>query len=251
MDFVAAKPAIIIPAPKVLLPNRKLIMPAISFISSGRFGGAAGAALTYRATTVDMTDLTTYTFSTQDIGAADGTRRVIVGVAGFSSSVISARTLSSATIAGGAATIHVNPSSARNTAIISAQVAAGTTATIALTFSGAMRAAAIHIYRLINETSGTPFATGSATYSGANATLNINVPSIGALVAVTCADDSSNPTFTWTGATERADVTLETTVTVGTSSASESGLGSQTGRTVTATESPGTPTGTLSVLTWA
>lgn len=252
--FDKPPPAIIIPAPRELIkPNRSLltpdktIVPAISFISSGRFSTAVTAELEFRTSAVDGSNLTTYSFASQDIGAADATRRVIVALSASGS--ISARTLSSATIAGVGATIHVNINSIDHFSIFSAQVASGTTATISVTLSGACIRAGIGIWRLINETSGTPHATASdATMSSNVLSLNIDVPSNGVLVAGGIYIGTA-ATASWSGATERYDAALEGGTTCHTG-ASETGLGSETGRAVSFTVTGGS-SGSLGAATWS
>jgi hypothetical protein len=117
--------------------------------------------------------LTSTTFSSISIGAADSSRTVVVGVsfnAGGSS-----RTVSSATIGGvTASVISVAGSGFEGSAIIYADVPTGTTADISLTFSNTVNeAVAIGVYRLINvsnvadytDTSGSTFTTSVTTPS--------------------------------------------------------------------------------------
>jgi hypothetical protein len=250
MDFwLPPKPAIILPAQQIAEPvGFKLAwLPGIAMPFAPSSAAPPPPSLEFRVSAVDATDLTTYTFSTVDIGVADSTRRVIVGVAGAAGA---ARTLSSATIGGVSATIHTNLSSADHSSLISVLVPTGTTATIVLTFSGGMISAGIGVYRLINETVSTPHATATdTTLSAGVLSTTIDVPSNGALVAV-CKGFAaiSPPTYTWSGATERYDQTVESADSH--SGASETGLGSETGRTVSATLTGLGPSGTLSVLTW-
>jgi hypothetical protein len=250
MDFwLPPKPAIILPARHIEKPIgfKPAWLPGIAlpFAPSGA-APPPPPSLEFRVSAVDVADLTTYTFSTVDIGAADSTRRVIVGVAG---SATSPQTLSSATIGGVGATIHVNNSSVDHSSLISALVPTGTTATIAVTFSGAQFCAGIGIYRLINETVSTPHATATdLTLSSGVLSTTINVPSNGALVAICKAFGSATPTCAWSGATERYDQVMESPDSQ--SGASETGLGSETGRTVSATLTGSFLTGTLAVLTW-
>jgi len=249
MDFFAAKPAIIIPSKELVRPDRKLILPAISFLSSGRFGSVASPTSTFIGSAVDATNLTTYTFTSQAIGAADATRRVIVALQAAGNGVN--RTLSSATIGGAGATIHVQTGASQNSAaFISLPVAAGTTATITATYSGACASCGIGVYRLINETSGSPTDTDvDINLSGADLSVAIDVPSQGSLFAVAGGQPVLR-TVTWTGATEQYDAAVDAVFVSFHSGAFESSLGSQTGRTVTATYNVA-PTGAgMAVMTW-
>ena len=202
MDFVAAKPAIIIPVSRELLvPDRKLIVPAISFISSGRFGGAAAFGSTFIGSAVDAVQRATYTFTSQGIGAADATRRVIVGIGvGLNTG---GATVNSVTIGGVAATVHAAAgANQHSTAFASLLVPTGTTATIVINGNwGASNqfTCGIGIYRQVSESVASPNATmtdnipSGSTYNG-----TINIPSGGAMYGVAKA---INSTYTWSGAT--------------------------------------------------
>jgi len=153
--------------------------------------------------------LTTYSFTSVSIGAASATRRVIVLVHGRSGTNL--RTISSATIGGVAATIDAQITSSSGgtslAGIISATVPTGTTATVAITFSGSMFDSLIYPLALDNLISVTPVdtATASAT-SGASLTTGatVNVEDGGYVVAI--ADRAGNSTATWVGLTEYIDV---------------------------------------------
>jgi hypothetical protein len=245
--FDKPPPAIIIPAAKELIkPDRKLIMPAISFISSGRFSGVVTPPSNdFRTSVIDTANLTTYTFAGVDIGAADPTRRVIVGVRGGVNVVTD--TLSSATIAGVGATIHVQATSSINCmAFFSAAVSAGTTATITCTFNTGFFNCGIGVWRLINAVNSAPnFTATDITVSALVLSVSIDIPSNGSLFAI--AGGSTARTYTWSGATERYDQTTESPENM--SGASETGLGTQTGRTVSATLTAGVA-GTMVAMSW-
>lgn len=212
------------------------------------FGGAAPPALEFRTSVSDVTSQATYTLTDVDIGAADPTRRVIAGV---TAGILSARTISSATIGGVTAAIHaeLNDANADDYAgFISALVPTGTTATFAITMSSTCLNMVIGSYRLINETVSTPHATATTNAGTAGAySVSINVPANGALVAAAKAIGSGG-TWSWSGATERYDTILETLDVH--SGASESGLSLETGRAVTATFSGGGTNAAMAVLTW-
>lgn len=215
------------------------------------YGGVATpASNTFIGSAVDTSNqATTYTFSTQGIGAADGTRRVIVGWAGFGSA--GARSLSSATIAGTSATIHVNISSIDTSGFFSTLIPTGTTATIVLVFTGAMGNCGIGIWRQINETSSTVHATATdITISASALSASLNIPNNGCLYAVTKFTTITAPPITaWTNATERYDGSIEGTADQH-SGASETGLATETPRTVTATFSGSGLSGSLSLMSW-
>lgn len=87
-------------------------------------------------TSEDASDLTTYTFSTQDLGAEAADRYILVGI-GWRQAASADRSVSSATIGGVSASIirgsdHVG---AGGTAIIGAEVPTGTTGDVVITFN--------------------------------------------------------------------------------------------------------------------
>lgn len=242
------------PKPAIILPSRDIVKP-VSFKPAWLpgicmpFAPSTAApppppSSEFRTSVVDATDQTTYTFNNVDIGVAHSTRRVVVAVASVS-------TISSATIGGVSATIHIQVGSGDQAGLISAVVPTGTTATISITFTAAGLMCGIGVYRLINETSGSPHATASDTTVATGVlSTTINVPTNGSLFAVAKAFQKAGPlTFTWSGATERYDQAVESLDTH--SGASETGLASQTGRTVSVTLSASTNvSGMLAVMTW-
>jgi hypothetical protein len=188
------------------------------------------------------------TFSAQAIGAADPTRRVVVTVTNFSGTI----GLSSATIGGIAATIHISQGDGfiESSAIISALVPTGTTADIVLTFSGTPYDVTANVYRQINETVSSPYATAFDLISDINGilTTTIDIPANGMLYAVAAVYTGTTSSYTWVGAIERNDINGGSGFT-NASSASETGLGGQTGRTVTATCTQ-SGDGTLVAMSW-
>jgi hypothetical protein len=105
----------------------------------------------------DETDLTTYTFSSQNIGAAASNRLVICAF--YWKGDGTGRTLSSATIGGVSAAIVDQASDTAGTvnppgvAIFQAPVPTGTTATIAATLSGAAIRAGVAAWRAVDLSS--------------------------------------------------------------------------------------------------
>jgi hypothetical protein len=214
------------------------------------FGGAAPTpSNTYIGTTVDGSVLTTFTFTGVSIGAADSTRRVVVAC---SNDQAAARTVSSATIAGGAATVHVTPSSLEASAIFSRLVPTGTTATITVTWSGICAGMLIHVWSQINETSATPTATANdVAYSAGVLSATINIPANGCLYGASATNQGAS--YSWTNTTERYDNPDPFGGADGTvySAASSTGLSLETPRTITATiASPSSPVGSLVLVSW-
>jgi len=186
------------------------MLPGMSGVLAGIVEDGTFSA-SYIGNTQDPADLTTYTFSGVDVGSAHSQRDVFVLV-NWAAGVTN-RTISSATIGGVAATVHRQAgltdgvSQSIGSGIISAAVPSGTTATIAITFSGLAQLCVIGVVRVVNKTAITD--TAIANYTGANPnnpSTNINVGANGALLAcVTSSAQADN--IVWTGATEQYENT--------------------------------------------
>jgi hypothetical protein len=128
-------PAIIRPArelwrPPVRLRFDQAFMPGITPVIAG---GGAAKSISFIDTAILTTNLTTYSFTGLDFGAAQDDRYIIgVAVSGTAS-----RSISSATIGGVTARVVVSATggSARNAGIIIANVPTGTSGAIAVTWN--------------------------------------------------------------------------------------------------------------------
>jgi len=174
---------------------------------------AALPSLSYRTHAVDATDLTTYTFSTIDIGTAGSNRHVIVGVVARNGTAN--RTISSATIAGVSASIAADGSGGNTEAgILIAAVPTGTTGTISITFSAGQLRCGIAVWAAYDLTSATAFASLATS----STTLDINTPADGIIVAVSM---GVSTTPVWSGITEvLPDTVMESTSEMTAASAS-------------------------------
>jgi len=177
--------------------------------------------------TNDTSDLTTYTFSSQNLGDVAADRLIIVGIS--SRKAGGSTTISSVTIGGVTATVIQNTNTVTNTdvgAIAYAVVPSGTTGDIVIVFGAGMVRCAIQVYRAINLESTTPY--DSDTSLAADPTVNLDVPAGG--FAIGTGITAANSNAAWTGLTEDHDNTLETFVTV--TSASDEFLSAEAGRTI-------------------
>ncbi len=131
----------------------------LGILASARHAAGGGALVgTFLQAAGDAANLTTYTFASQNLGAAAADRHILVAVACRSAGTI---TLSGVTVAGVSATIDQQITSAGTTvAIARAAVPTGATGDVVVTFSGGAVRAVVALVRL---TGGTP------TVSGANA----------------------------------------------------------------------------------
>lgn len=201
------------------------------------------------------------------LGDAASDRVIVIAGAGATNN----RTVSSVTIDTGsgaeAMTIHHQSMDAGvgggfhdvTMFIASKTVPTGTTATVVVTYSGALDGSFIDVYRLVGlvDPSG-PTDTVAATATGAsNPSTAVDVPNSGVVIGVFAATDTSYPgnlsnfgSVSWTGiGSENSDEDVFTTAAVlWSSSAAQSGLGAQTGRTVGASN---TVTGRKSIIVGA
>lgn len=210
---------------------------------------AAAASLSYITTVSDTANNTTYTFSTTSIGAADSTRRVVV-IAHWHRNTGADKTISSATIGGVSATIHVQATDIIGVGIISALVPTGTTADIVVTLTGGADRMQIGVWRAINETASSPHATASDNVlAGAVLSTTIDIPATGWLVAGAIGRGGTPTSMAWTGVTEDYDTILESATNVN-SGGHETGLAVETGRTVSVTISTSPSTAALVAASW-
>lgn len=222
--------------------------------------GAAAArgspALAFLQFTEDTVDATTFTFLGQNLGAADPTRRIVVAVTWGDTATPA--TLASATIAGVAATIHIQLDGALQgrCALISALVPTGTSGSIVINLSGGTPdRCSIGVYRAINETVATHHAVASdLTATAGLFTTTIAIPANGWVVAVCAPNVCTTPTnSTWVGVTETYDGAYgDALTTLFRSGGFASGLPLEAARTVSCTLAAGTPptTGSLAAMSW-
>lgn len=213
-------------------------MTGVSF-QALMMGGGSPASISFIGTTDDSTNQTTYTFAGAAIGAADATRRVVVAFHWYSTGI----SISSATIGGVSATIHAQVQSSPGTngghcGLLSALVPTGTTATIAVTLSGAATRAEIGVFRAINETVASPFAMATdATISSGHVDPNVNTGNGGWVIC--CAGLATNgatgATAAFTGVTEDYDAPSAESATRLYSGGHANAMTGETPRTITVT----------------
>jgi hypothetical protein len=184
--------------------------------------------VSFTDSSVDGTDLTTYTFSTQALGTASSDRKIVVGTGTVTGG---GATVSSITIAGIAATRVEQQANGQGIAELwQASVPTGTTGDIVVVFSGGVSRAGIGVWAVYNATT-SAFDTGKSTADPLTDT--INVPSKGICIGFAITNDGTS--MTWTNLTEEFDEAEESTIRhSGASLTSENG---SSGLTVTATSS--------------
>jgi hypothetical protein len=165
-------------------------------------------AFSFLQSTGSNSNLTTYTFSSENLGAADAGRYIIVGVTARNSTAD--RTLDSVTVGGVAATIVADIADGTSRASIAiAAVPTGTTGDVVVTYSGQQLRCRIGLWRAtgIDPTPHDTETDGSDTVPSAS----LNVPAGGFAVAV--AMENALTTATWVGLTEAWDAQNEITMT--------------------------------------
>ena len=186
--------------------------------------------------TEDASDSTSYTFSDENIGTADGARSIIVVIASRKAGANTV--LNSVSIGGVSATITIQQdNSATNSNIAAIAVAAvpsGTTGDIVVAFDSTMSRCAIGVYRATNLDSITAHDFGSSVVT--NPTYDIDVPAGG--FAIGGISSSGDLTMSWAGITEDYDGAIETYMTY--SGASDTFASEQTALTLTVTPSGST-----------
>jgi hypothetical protein len=168
-----------------------------------RFGGTS-VTDAFIASSESTLNASTYTFSTHDIGTANASRVVVVGVCVYDSS--STNGISSVTIGGSAATEIVNTTSGGDlgtclvTGLYRRSVAAGTTADIVVNTSNAAQSCGIAVWALY-PSSATPTGSDSSalTNVGSITASPLSITSGGTLVAVSFHNNSTNVTWNYTG----------------------------------------------------
>lgn len=161
--------------------------------------------LAYQTATYSDTDASSYTFTSQAIGAAASDRYVIVGV-GHSNA---AADPSSVTIGGVSATkiASVTAGSVHNASLWIALVTTGTTADIVVTVAGSNRCG-IGVWSATGLSGTTAVATGTSTATNPSATI-ATVAGGFAIGFVHIGYPASGDTWTGTGVTERFDTNGE------------------------------------------
>jgi hypothetical protein len=175
-----------------------MTLPNLALLSATTPTGAA-ATVTYVGQTTSAADLSSYTFASTAIGVADADRTVVVSVASRKAGATT--TITGVTVGGVSATELVQQANTiTNTCVVglyAIDVAAGTTATIVVTFGASMVRCGIGVYRCTGIST-TPNDSGGTTTNGA--TVALDVTSGGAIIGV--GTTATSTTYTWSGITE-------------------------------------------------
>lgn len=157
-------------------------------------------------------NLSSYTFAGQNLGPASPDRYILFGVALRDEAGGAAETVSTATIAGVAATkiVEIAPTGRVSASLFIAFVPTGTSADVVINATNGCSGAGVSLLRITNLSNTTAFDT--ATSAAANpASLTLDVPAGGFAVAVDLIYSNANGSATaaWTGLSENSDLILE------------------------------------------
>lgn len=228
----------------------KALLQSNQLIGFGAGGGAAAATVTFTDSSVDATDATAYTFSTQSIGTAAADRKIVVA-ADTAGGAASADGVSGITV-GGEALTQVAATIAplgdeTQVELWQGTITTGTTADIIVTWNGAHGRCGIGVWAVtgagaaasdtVEDNSSTTAETGT-----------IDVPAGGVLIAAVVHTATGTKTHVWTGPTEDYDEEVESNI--GHSGASLAYAAAQTGLTVTATFSAAVDQGAMVGAAW-
>lgn len=173
------------------------------------------ATFAYAQSASSTSDLTTYTFSSQNLGAAASDRYVIVGIHSRDSG---AHAFTGVTVQGITATYVVqasnNASGGSLTGLYIVAVPTGTTGDVVVTLDNAAVGCGISLWRATGLASATPVDSDSSTASNPTATINTEDG-----FAIGVANDVGLDTFSWTNLTEDYDAQIEGNSTFSSASA--------------------------------
>lgn len=190
--------------------------------------------LTYLQQASDASNLTTYTFASQSLGATAADRRIVVCVGAWRAS--GALSVSSVTVGGvSAALVSTDGGSDRwRTEIWIAEVPTGTTGDVVVTLAAAGIRCSVDLFRLVDaDFTAAADADGNVAQ---NPSVTLDVPAGGCAVGVVNSGWSTNAgTVSWAGLTEQSDAQVETFVRA--SAAGDNFASQQTGLAITCTTS--------------
>lgn len=184
-----------------------------NFIVNPYIFGAEELSITYKGHSLDSGDSNSYTFSSKDLGAASGTRRIFV--AAHTVDTETDTHVSAVTIGGVSATVHVTedhqlspPSGVAScVGIASALVPSGTTGDIVVTWTNTTFRCGMSYWVTHGLQDGSPTDTQSDTDEAINFTLNVPVDGLFICAGTTSSGGASNAS--WTNAPEDYDAAGE------------------------------------------
>tara|TARA_R110000803_G_scaffold12758_1_gene36422 strand:- start:125 stop:802 length:678 start_codon:yes stop_codon:yes gene_type:complete len=208
------------------------------------------AIVTFTASAQNGADnLTSATFSSQALGAADPTRQIVV-VVGAVQSATTGRSVTSLTVGGTSMSeIHTNNTQYSFVSFWSCEKATGTSGDVVINFNGTMgQSVDCAVYALYNAAT-SEYAKTKASGVSASLANTISIPAEGVCISHTEHNDDPTRSTSWTNLTERYDVLYDTNST--SSGASDAFATAQTDRVITATYSSTPDAAGMVTVSWA
>lgn len=173
-------------------------------LQPGRFGPSGPPNIAFvESNSANPADTATHTFVAAAIGAVANRSLIVAVIHWVAPAGVQGRTLNSATIGGISATVVVaqpHTTTEEGIAIISAVVPSGTTADIALTFSGLMDRIGYATYKITGHLNSTVALGSDSSTTGVAAfidTSNGVDTQVDACAVVAVESNTSGKTFTW------------------------------------------------------
>jgi hypothetical protein len=198
--------------------------------TAGSVGSAVTVALTDNSS--DASDTTTYTFSSQSLGAAAANRKIVVGIVNYDDSP---GTAASGVTVGGVTADRVQAmigtGATMSTEIWQADVPTGTTGDVVVTWSAAVKSCGIGVWRVIGADS-RPY--GSKTTTADPGVVSMDIPAGGIGIGMSATGSGLAVTWTWTNLTEDFEDSITSGARSQWSGASAAFASAQSGLDITA-----------------
>tara|TARA_Y100000114_G_scaffold149162_1_gene162984 strand:- start:121 stop:774 length:654 start_codon:yes stop_codon:yes gene_type:complete len=173
-------------------------------------GGTVPVDVNFRATAVSTSNLATYTFTSQALGPASPSRRILVAAKYLTGG--SAVAVNSVTVGGVTCTLPAGLSVSATTAGIRmgiAKVPTGTTGNVVVTLAASVNNCGIGVWSLDNLLSPTPFDTSAVSANASTLPfMSLDTNAGGAAVYASIATNNTR-TFSWSNPTENYDAAIE------------------------------------------
>jgi hypothetical protein len=170
-----------------------------------RAANKPAASVSYRANYSSITNASSYTFTSCDIGTEAGRDQIVIAV-----HTGAGGTVDTVTVGGSSATRISGTGAGLNVALWRVGGVTGSTATIEVTMPSTADRCLIAVYALYDLLSVTPIDSDSTFALSGSSSLSrtIDTRNDGVIIAMASSNAGSR-TFTWTGVTENYDVSLE------------------------------------------
>jgi len=245
----------LVAAPAVLKATEVKARLMLNQLAGFNVRPAAGLEFAFLQRTEDTSDAASYTFTSENFGAANAARRILISAQTVHTAAAAFSCLGTTSIGGITATVHTGAeishqpggsgAVAAHTCWFSAVVPTGTTGNVVVNYSESTFRCIIGVYRVVGLVNGSP--TTEQTSSASPGSLTLNIPANGFGVGALCSNTGT--TTAWTGlANKDHDALTEGSPYTG---ASESVPGGAASRVVTATMTSVGTARAMGGLSWA